>query len=78
MLGNIVIAAKHRGHHCTSLPERLLHRSRRAHGSWHDLRFDPGLVLAPELTKELVQVTDHPQCLHGLIPSSHTLMHQRH
>jgi len=61
MLGDIVIAAKHRGHHRTSLPERLLHRSRRAHGSWHDLRSDPGLVLAPELTEKLVQITDYPR-----------------
>ena len=66
LLGGVVVAAGDRRHHRAGIPERLLHRAGGADRAVHRLGPDAGLVLAAELTEELVDEADdaHRLALH--------------
>jgi hypothetical protein len=64
LLGGVVVAAGHRGHHRAGVAERLLDRAGGAHRAVQGLGADPRLVLAAELAEELVDEADDTQGHH--------------
>ena len=64
MLGNVVVTTDHRGHDRARVTERLLNGARGADGAVDHVRPDAGLLLAAELTEELIDVADHAQSHH--------------
>src|SRR5207247_11174304 len=64
VLGSVVVTTDHRGHDRARVTERLLNGARGADGAVDHVRPDAGLLLAAELTEELIDVADDAQSHH--------------
>jgi len=64
LLGDVVVSRDDRRHHGAGVAEGLLHRARGTDGAVQCVRGHAGLLLATELTEELVHVADDTHCCH--------------